>query len=217
MKKNIAVFLVFVAMVALASVAWAGEEYVKETQLSNGVTAYQAGRTGAFGPTYRSVTLVGKPEPQPAILRLQSGETTVSETTTTFSRCSQRREDGTLKQAYFVGEEKKTVSKRGFQDAVNPANGQQPWTTTTDAKGTGWVQGSIEAGLRGVPNAFIGAFAPGCNVTQNGGGASQTQGQASNNKLVGVNSNNNSTKIGIDNKAISGSRSSAGAESGKGH
>lgn len=216
MKKNIILVLVAMAMVALASVAWAGE-YFRETETSSGDKVYQYGRKAPFGPNAHYTTIVGKQQPQPQLLRCQYGWEEYSDTETTFSKCGQRDENGKLKQAYFVGQEKKVSGRKGFEDVPNPAAGQPSWTTTQGASGTGWAQEGINSALRGVPNAFIGAFAPGCNITQNGGNVSQ--GQATNNKLVGVNDNTNVNPIKIDNKAISGSTSAAGANvgTGKGH
>lgn len=142
MKKKIISVLATLVAFALSSQAtatWAGES-LQEINNLQGATAYKYHKTSFFGRDYAGVTLVGKQEPQPPILRLQHGSTTESTTTTTFSRCKEKKGDR-YTQAYFVGEEKKVIKQAGFQDAVNPANGQQPWTATVG--GDGYSTGNL--------------------------------------------------------------------------
>jgi hypothetical protein len=213
MKKNIILVLVALAMVALASVA-RSEEYVKEKQLSERVKTYTFGRTGLIGPTYRGVAIVVEPEKKPDILRLQEGESEKTWEKITFSRCPDKREDGTYKQTYFVGEKESNRSRQAYKDVPNPAAGQPPIVIQDGAKGTGVVQDWGGRLLGNAPNPF-----PMNRINIKGGNMQQGQGQASinSNRLLGI--NNNSTKIGIDNKAISGSASAADANAGtgKGH
>lgn len=197
MKKIISVLAILVAFALSSQATWAGESFQKVYSDEN-VDAYKYHKTSLFGRDLAGVTIVGKQKSQSPILRLQYGSTTVSETTTTFSRCKERKE-GRLTQAYFVGEEKKVIKQAGFHDAVNPANGQQAWSTTVGGDGPSTGNLAVPALISG--GAFVGgnAVAPGMSVVTNavvkgvsatggkGGSAFQAQGQ----KSVNDNANNN--------------------------
>ena len=75
----------------MSQATWAGESLTERTDLQ-GATAYTYHKTSIFGRDYAGITIVGKQESQPPILRLQYGSTTTTNTKTTFSRCGQKRE-----------------------------------------------------------------------------------------------------------------------------
>lgn len=219
MRKNIVSVLTILAVLAFfCQATWAGESF-KKVYSDENVDAYKYHKTSLFGRDLAGVTIVGKQPQQSPILRLQYGSTTVSETTTTFSRCKERKE-GRLTQAYFVGEERKVVKQAGFQDAVNPANGQRPWNTTVGGDGAstgnlavpalligagnglgGWGAGQA----RTVLNAF-GGNATGGNAAGGQGGTGGKVGPITNiNDNTNINPNTNIIKV----NTVSGSSSSA--------
>jgi hypothetical protein len=212
MKKTIGILAILAVLAFFCQATWAGE-HIKEVQLPNGVKAYQYHKTSFFGQDYAGTTLVGPTSEQPPILRLQYGSTTVSETTTTFSRCKEKK-DGRLTQAYFVGEEKRVIKQAGFQDAVNPANGQPPWTATIG--GSGASTGNLLLPALVMGGAMVGSagIMPGTNIAIGGAqavvkGVSATGGKGGDsiNKNTNINPNTNITKV----NTVSGSSSSSSA------
>ena len=202
MRKNTLLVLTILAVLAFScQVVWAGDHHIKEVSLPGGVKAYQYDQTNFFGQDYSGTTIVGPQSQQPPILRLQSGSITESTTTTTFSRCKERAGDGRLTQAYFVGEEKKVVKQAGFQDAVNPANGQPPWIASIGGSGPSTGNMAVPALISG--GAFVGgnAVAPGTNIalTAVAKGGKQIQGQGQGSRNININPNTNTNPITIGN------------------
>jgi len=167
MKKNFG-FLAICLAVMLLVAGCAGTQWVDEKDLG-AVKAYQFGRTGVFGTDHSGTVLVENQKPQPDIYRLQHGSTTVSETTTTFSRCKERKE-GRLTQAYFVGEERKVVKIAGFQDAVNSK--RPPWTERVGGTNPSTGNVLLPAAAMGAGIATSGFGFPGTNINVGGGNAS---------------------------------------------
>jgi hypothetical protein len=210
MRKNILSLLTILAVLAFfCQATWAGESFEKVYSDEN-VDAYKYHKTSLFGRDLAGVTIVGKQQQQPPILRLQYGSTTTTETTTTFSRCKERKE-GRLTQAYFVGEDKKVIKQKGFQDAVNPAANQQPWRETVGGDGPSTGNLAVPAFLIGAGNGLggWGAGQAGSVVNAVSNGGNMQQGQNTNNRLVGINSNAN--QLTANPVAISGSKSFSGA------
>lgn len=213
MKKiSISVLAILAALTILSQATWAGESFEKVYSDEN-VDAYKYHKTSFFGRDLAGVTIVGKQVPQPPIFRLQHGSTTVTETTTTFSRCKERKE-GRLTQAYFVGEKKEVSKTTGFQDAVNPANGQQPWRETVG--GDGYSTG----------NLLLPAIAMGGGNAASGFGAGRARtivsaiGQATGGganvgptKNINDNTNINPTKVNVDVDTTAISKSNSGSDS----
>jgi hypothetical protein len=167
MKKNIFILTICLAALPLV-VGCAGTQWIAEKDLG-AVKAYQFGRTGVFGTDHSGTVLVENQQPQLPILRLQYGSTTVNKTTTTFSRCKERKE-GRLIQAYFVGEEEKTASQSGFQDAANPQ--RPPWTEKVGGTNPSTGNVLLPAAAMGAGIATSGFGFPGTDINVGGGNAS---------------------------------------------
>jgi hypothetical protein len=202
MKKTIGILTILAVLAFFCQATWAGESFQKVYSDEN-VDAYKYHKTSLFGRDLAGVTIVGKQQKeQPPILRLQSGSTTVTETTTTFSRCKERKE-GRLTQAYFVGEERKVVKQAGFQDAVNPAANQQPWQTTVGGDGASTGNLAVPALLIGAGNGLGGWGAGQARsiISSVSNGGSMRQGQGSRNTNINPNTNIVPTNIKINNTA----------------
>lgn len=217
MKKIIGIGVVILAALAFFCQATLAGESFEKAYSDDNVDAYKYHKTSFFGRDFAGVTIVGKQQHQPPILRLQHGSTTTSETTTTFSRCKERKE-GRLTQAYFVGEEKKVIRTSGFQDAVNPANGQAPWSATVGGDGASTGNLLLPALALGGGNAASGWGAGQARnvISAFGGNADQQQYQKTKGTVVGINENTNVNPIKI-NTTATGTGIGTGGGVGVGH